>query len=316
MRLTEITLGLGLALLSGAQATAEQASASPALYASSADVAALIAEAKNERKTEPRIGETILRLDPYNVGLEYRPAVAPASVHLHQAELFYVIDGAATIVTGGKLVGAHQQNAENLAGTGVEGGATQQITKGDFVLVPEKTPHWFSAISQTLVVMSLHIPRPVDAPQLRGAPAGSSVQSKVYASGADVAALVAKARSIRKQGQANVPQSLLPLPPYSVNVEYRASVGNATVHVREAELFYVIDGAATLVTGGKLVNQTKAPADAENLAGDAIDGGKIQQIGKGDFIFVPENTPHWFSTIDQTLVVMSVHVPRPIPAAH
>jgi mannose-6-phosphate isomerase-like protein (cupin superfamily) len=315
MKLTHITLGFGLVLLSGAPGIAQQAPASPALYASSADVAALIAKAKNERKTEPRIGETILRLDPYSVGLEYRPAVAPASLHLHQAELFYVIDGAATVVTGGKLVGAHQQNAENLDGTAVEGGATQQITKGDFVFVPENTPHWFSAISQTLVVMSLHVPRPVDAPQLLGTPPGA-VGSKVYASTADVAALVAKARSIRKEGQANVPQSLLPLPPYSVNVEYRASVGNATVHVHEAELFYVIDGAATLVTGGKLVNQAKAPADAENLAGDAIDGGKTQQIGKGDFIFVPENTPHWFSTINQTLVVMSVHVPRPVPAAH
>ena len=33
-----------------------------------------------------------------------------------------------------------------------------QVAKGDFVMVPEKTPHWFSAIDGTVVLMSLHLP--------------------------------------------------------------------------------------------------------------------------------------------------------------
>ena len=50
-------------------------------------------------------------------------AVGPASVHEKEAELFYVIDGSGTLVTGGKLVGETRTNADNLAGTAIEGGA-------------------------------------------------------------------------------------------------------------------------------------------------------------------------------------------------
>ena len=44
-------------------------------------------------------------------------------------------------------------------------------------------------------------------------------------------------------------QPLLQLSPYNVNLEYRVGVANAALHENEAELFYVIDGAGTMVTG-------------------------------------------------------------------
>jgi mannose-6-phosphate isomerase-like protein (cupin superfamily) len=74
----------------------------------------------------------------------------------------------------------------------------------------------------------------------------------------------------------------------------------------------VIDGSGTLVTGGKLVGETRTNAD--NLSGTAIEGGQTQAVSKGDFFIVPENTPHWFSKINGALVLMSLHVPRPVPA--
>ena len=133
---------------------------------------------------------------------------------------------------------------------------------------------------------------------------------KTYASSADVAALITKAMSERKDGQPLVAERILQLPPYNANLEYRASVGPAAVHEREAEMFYVIDGSATMVTGGKLVKETRT--NAENLSGTGIEGGSSRSIAKGDFIIVPENTPHWFSAINGTLVVMSLHVPRAV----
>lgn len=141
---------------------------------------------------------------------------------------------------------------------------------------------------------------------------GQGQPPKLYTSAADVTAMIEHAKSIRKDGQANVIQTLLQAAPYSTNLEYRASVGPATVHLHEAEVFYVIDGSATMVTGGKLVGQT-GPA-GENLAGKSIEGGTSRKVSKGDFIMVPENTPHWFSAIDGVLVLMSMHVPRPFPA--
>jgi mannose-6-phosphate isomerase-like protein (cupin superfamily) len=131
---------------------------------------------------------------------------------------------------------------------------------------------------------------------------------KTFASSAEVADLAAKAKATRKPDQANLTQPLLRLAPYAANLEYRAAVGPAAVHEKEAELFYVVDGAGTLVTGGKLTAENRT--NAENLSGSGIEGGKPQRVAKGDFIIVPENTPHWFSAIDGTLVLMSIHVPR------
>src|SRR4029077_19892436 len=120
--------------------------------------------------------------------------------------------------------------------------------------------------------------------------------NKTYVSASDVTAMMAKAKNERKQDQANFSQALLQLAPYSANMEYRSAVPQAAaVHEKEAELFYVIDGSGTLVTGGKLVGETR---NGDNLTGTAIDGGDTQAVAKGDFFIVPENTPHCFSKIN------------------
>jgi mannose-6-phosphate isomerase-like protein (cupin superfamily) len=136
----------------------------------------------------------------------------------------------------------------------------------------------------------------------------STVPTKTYSSAADVAALMAKAKAEHKAGQPTVIEHILELAPYGANLEYRTSVGPAAVHEKEAELFYVIDGSATLTTGGKLANEKRT--NAENFTGTGIEGGKSQAVAKGDFVIVPENTPHWFSAINGTIVLMSLHVPR------
>jgi mannose-6-phosphate isomerase-like protein (cupin superfamily) len=138
--------------------------------------------------------------------------------------------------------------------------------------------------------------------------------TKMFSSAADVMGLIAKAKSERKEGQANVSERILQLAPYSANLEYRASIGTAAIHEHDAEFFYVIDGGGTLVTGGKLVDEKRT--SPVNLSGTAIEGGTSQHIAKGDFVVVPEGTAHWFSALDGTIVLMTLHVPRPVPAAN
>src|SRR4029077_10863995 len=104
------------------------------------------------------VGQRILQLAPYNVNLEYRTATAPATIHETEAELFYVIDGAATLVTGGKLTNEKRTSKDNLAGSGIEGGTSRTIAKGDFFMIPENTAHLFSDIQGTIIMMSLHLP--------------------------------------------------------------------------------------------------------------------------------------------------------------
>src|SRR5262245_39602651 len=120
---------------------------------------------------------------------------------------------------------------------------------------------------------------------------------------AELAAIVA-----RQPKDRNGNQTFLQLAPYNVSMEHRVNVPqNAAVHDKEAELFYVIDGSATLVTGGKLENPTR---NGDNSQAASVEGGTTKKIAKGDFILVPEGTPHWFSAIDGELTLMSLHLPR------
>jgi mannose-6-phosphate isomerase-like protein (cupin superfamily) len=137
------------------------APAGPKLFAAAGDVTALIERAKRERKPDqPNFVQQIVRLQPYSVNLEYRVAGlnAPASVHEKDAELFMVVEGSGTLVTGGTLKDERRSNPENLTGSAIDGGTSRRLSKGDWALVPEKTPHWFTQIDGALVLMSLHLP--------------------------------------------------------------------------------------------------------------------------------------------------------------
>jgi mannose-6-phosphate isomerase-like protein (cupin superfamily) len=131
-------------------------------FTSSSEVTGLIAKAKADRKGDaPLTAEPILSLAPYRAQLEYRTAVAPAAVHEKDAEMMYVIEGAGTIVTGGKLVDEKRNNAANLGGSSITGGKPQAITKGDFLIVPENTPHQITPSGGApIILMTLHVPRP------------------------------------------------------------------------------------------------------------------------------------------------------------
>lgn len=124
-----------------------------------------IVEALNKIAAEQAVSQrptqlqSIVRLEPYNVVVERRIAAGPASVHDHQAELIFVLDGAATLVTGGTLKQGKRANAGNQTGTGIEGGSAQEIGKGDVVMVPEGVPHWISAVNGTVSLIGLHLPR-------------------------------------------------------------------------------------------------------------------------------------------------------------
>lgn len=133
---------------------------------------------------------------------------------------------------------------------------------------------------------------------------------KLFASAADVTAMIANAKKTRKPDQANMVQPIVQSAPFNANLEYRVAGinANASVHEKEAEMFYVVDGSGTVVTGGKLKEERRT--NPENLSGTGIDGGTRRRIAKGDFVMVPEGTPHWFGEIDGALVLMSIHLPK------
>lgn len=153
-----------LACLAAGPLSAQQASTPPKTFASSSEIMGLIGKAKADRKGEqPLVVEPILSLAPYRALLEYRPALAPAALHEKDAELMYVLEGTGNIVTGGKLVNEKRNNAHNLSGSSIENGHSQAVKKGDYVFVPENTPHQVEPTGGApIILVTLHVPRPVD----------------------------------------------------------------------------------------------------------------------------------------------------------
>jgi len=79
---------------------------------------------------------------------------------------------------------------------------------------------------------------------------------------------------------------------YMVHASRREKPGMAEVHVEDADIVYVLEGTATFVTGGTVVEpKTVAPGE---IRGSSIQGGETRQLAKGDVIVVPSGTPHWF----------------------
>ena len=149
------------------QAAAAQ-TAAPAMktFASAAEVQALLAKAKDERKEgQVLVAEHILSLAPYTANLEYRPIEGAVAVHEKEAEMVYVIDGGGMLTTGGTVLGEKRTNDANLSGTAIDGGTMRTIAKGDFAIIPEGTPHQFKPVNGVLVLMTLHVPRPVGGAQ-------------------------------------------------------------------------------------------------------------------------------------------------------
>jgi mannose-6-phosphate isomerase-like protein (cupin superfamily) len=99
-------------------------------------------------------------------------------------------------------------------------------------------------------------------------------------------------------------------PSHSVLLVRRTIPGRAEVHTALTDVWYVIDGGGTLVTGGALQNASKA--DSRELRGSGDLGGNARHIGKGDIIDIPAGVPHWVSRIDgKELVYLTVKVAKP-----
>lgn len=82
---------------------------------------------------------------------------------------------------------------------------------------------------------------------------------------------------------------------YMIHTSRRTEAGKAEVHTKDADLIYVMDGMATFVTGGKVIDgQNTAP---DEIRGASIEGGQTFKLAKGDVIVVPAGTPHWFKEI-------------------
>jgi glc operon protein GlcG len=82
---------------------------------------------------------------------------------------------------------------------------------------------------------------------------------------------------------------------FKVNASRRDGPGQAELHEKDTDVFYVVKGTATFVTGGKLVDgKTTEPGE---VRGARLEGGEARQLAPGDVVVVPAGTPHWFQAV-------------------
>lgn len=80
--------------------------------------------------------------------------------------------------------------------------------------------------------------------------------------------------------------------PYMVHASRREKPGMSEIHTKDADIVYVLEGTATLVTGGTSVNSKSIGPD--EFRGSEIAGGETRHLAKGDVIIIPAGVPHWF----------------------
>ncbi len=93
---------------------------------------------------------------------------------------------------------------------------------------------------------------------------------------------------------------------YMVHASRREKSGLVEVHELDTDIIYVLDGTATIVTGGKSL-ESKQVAPNE-FRGTSVDGGETRQLKKGDVLIIPRGTPHWFKQVDGAFLYYVVKV--------
>ncbi len=141
-----------LALLVALLATPALAQEAPqATDVTSADIQAFINALPRDRVSDRAIRVVEVTGD-YRVGVYgvFRPKDFPGGANLHQVnttEIYYMVEGVATLVTGGTLTDSTPApSGTSIRGSGIEGGVSRRITKGDVVIIPGHTPHWWSEL--------------------------------------------------------------------------------------------------------------------------------------------------------------------------
>jgi mannose-6-phosphate isomerase-like protein (cupin superfamily) len=147
-------------LVAGTIAAAQAPTPAPtdrtkATHYPAADLKAALAKLPTDRAAA---SVRVFSLDPYNVAVEQRqPREQGASSHDDRAELFYVIEGTGTMLTGGTIPDG-KQNGTNLQGTKIDGGTRIVFNAGDFIMVPSGVPHQFVDLKSAVRVMSMYLP--------------------------------------------------------------------------------------------------------------------------------------------------------------
>ena len=141
---------LVLLALSFSFASAADAPPLPSTHISNSDIQAFIDALPRGVVSDSPI--RVVDVGGYHVGVfgVFRPKSIPQEANIHETkvtEIYYILDGNATLVTGGTLPNPKQlrPGSTTYQSTRIEGGVSQKVSRGDVIIIPGRTPHWFSS---------------------------------------------------------------------------------------------------------------------------------------------------------------------------
>lgn len=105
-------------------------------------------------------GGSLAKASDLLVSGSHREKGGQVEVHDKETDVFYITDGAATLVTGGAMVGGKDTRPGQHIGTDIKGGQTHQVKKGDVVVIPAGTPHWFKEVPQSVSYYVVKVLKP------------------------------------------------------------------------------------------------------------------------------------------------------------
>ena len=154
------TIGIIAALLVASSATAQAPLGATDITA--AEVHAFLKEAPRDRNSDRPIRAVDVggyRMAVFGV---FRPKAAPVAATVHQTkatEVYYMLEGAGTLVTGGEQrlpVASRPSNMGNWtdrSAPGIEGGVARRVSKGDVVIIPGGVPHSWTSVEGDLTYL-------------------------------------------------------------------------------------------------------------------------------------------------------------------
>ncbi len=105
-------------------------------------------------------GGTLIKASDLIVMGAHRSGGGEVELHEKETDVFYVVDGAATFITGGKMMGGKVTAPGQLRGTEIEGGEAYHLTKGDVMVIPVGIPHWFKEVPHSVTYFVVKVLKP------------------------------------------------------------------------------------------------------------------------------------------------------------
>lgn len=124
-----------------------------------------------------------------------------------------------------------------------------------------------------------------------------------YKSAAQIAAELDKAGAVARTGAASTVADGIVVRRRNASDEPQFAI----IHPLSIEVYHIVEGRATLVTGGTLVLPLTDSAP-DLVRSTAIRDGESRTVGKGDVIVLPPGTPHWFSHVDGSITYFEARV--------